>query len=316
MHQQAVLRSDNNSSGGVFAINNDIVSGSGSSSSLESTTDRNAAATTLVAGNTAHTVSDESRATLPSPTTTSASQAHPAARYDSLTSRTTLNVLISAFDPYEGLDHNPVKEVAQSIADLGLQASPEYADLSQYDELDTVDLSIAAVTLPISFAKAWPQLLESIEAIKPHIILAMGVKHAARGVLLERCATNLVDACRPDAEDAQPQMMQVVDGAPAAYWTRLPLRAILKDFMDHNIPASLSSDAGTFVCNSLFYHLLHWSSNRDKVIAGFMSFPPLQGADHDSSRLDRHHLLTAACDVIRQCVAYYQGATAGSVSLA
>lgn len=53
---------------------------------------------------------------------------------------------------------------------------------------------------------------------------------------------------------------------PAAYWTRLPLRSILHDFAKHEIPAALSSDAGTFVCNSLFYHLLNWSAGQERRI--------------------------------------------------
>ena len=63
--------------------------------------------------------------------------------------------------------------------------------------------------------------------------------------------------------------MPIAPGRPAAYWTRLPLRAILGEFTHDSIPATLSSDAGTFVCNSLFYNLLNWASAQDKVLAGF-----------------------------------------------
>lgn len=105
-------------------------------------------------------------------------------------------------------------------------------------------------------------LKETIEATKPNIVIATGLKHAARGVMLERCATNLMDAIKPDADNAIPRREPIDPNGPAAYWTRLPLRSILNDFTDDSIPATLSSDAGTFVCNSLFYNLLNWTATR------------------------------------------------------
>ena len=168
-----------------------------------------------------------------------------------------LNVVISGFDHYDGVEVNPAVEVPKAIAEqgLGVSSAPD-------DPLEQVAVTVHAVSIPVSFAKAWPTLKETIEATKPNIVIATGLKHAARGVMLERCATNLMDAIKPDADNVTPRREPIDPNGPAAYWTRLPLRSILNDFTDDSIPATLSSDAGTFVCNSLFYNLLNWTATR------------------------------------------------------
>ena len=171
-----------------------------------------------------------------------------------------LTVVMSGFDRYDGVDVNPALEVPRMLA-----AAPI--------DVDGVVVRVHPVVLPVSFANAWPALRETIEATHPDIVIATGLKREARGVMLERCATNLMDASRPDADNATPRREPIDPSGPAAYWTRLPLRSILKDFAGDGIPASLSSDAGTFVCNSLFYSLLAWTSTQDRVLSGFVSLP-------------------------------------------
>lgn len=173
-----------------------------------------------------------------------------------------LNVVISGFDHYDGVEVNPAVEVPKAIAEqgLGVSSAPD-------DPLEQVAVTVHAVSIPVSFAKAWPTLKETIEATKPNIVIATGLKHAARGVMLERCATNLMDAIKPDADNVIPRREPIDPNGPAAYWTRLPLRSILNDFTDDSIPATLSSDAGTFVCNSLFYNLLNWTATQSRCWA-------------------------------------------------
>lgn len=220
--------------------------------------------------------------------------------------RNTLRVLVSAFDPYEDLHINPAKEVATVIGEHGLEAGVRASDATALNLLEQYELDIHTILLPISFAASWPILEEAITTLQPNMVLAMGVKHHARGVLLERCASNVMDACRPDVDEKQPHHKSIVEGAPASYWTRLPLRAILKTFADHNIPASLSSDAGTYVCNALFYQLLRWAYTHSQVMAGFLSFPALQREQSSrGSRLDMQHLVAAGCDVIYESLQYF-----------
>lgn len=220
-----------------------------------------------------------------------------------------VKVVISGFDHYDDVTVNPSHEVPLALATQGLGV----VDID--DVLSEVQVDIHAVDLPVSFAKAWPTLHEVLAEVRPDVVIATGLKHAARGVLLERCATNVMDAVRPDADNARPQREAIRDGGPAAYWTRLPLRSILHDFSGHGIAASLSSDAGTFVCNSLFYHLLDWASVQERVLAGFVSFPmvPESGEQHG---LALEQQVSACRDVVGETVRYLLRPSSDDILLA
>lgn len=155
-----------------------------------------------------------------------------------------INIVISGFTPYEGIDVNPAVLVPAAVAKQW--ADPAQSQAISEELLQDIAVTVTNVTLPVSFAKAWPTLLEAIEQAKPDIVIATGLKRTSRGILLERCATNLMDAAKPDADNVIPPRRPIDPEGPAAYWTRLPLRSILHDFAKHEIPAALSSDAGTF----------------------------------------------------------------------
>ena len=208
-----------------------------------------------------------------------------------------LNVVICGFDHYENIDVNPSYEVPEALVRDGI-GEPSDVD----DPLHDANVSINTVALPVSFANAWPTLLETLDATRPDIVIATGLKHAAHSVAMERCATNLMNAARPDADNALPRFEPIIKDGPAAYWTRLPLRAIINDFARDGIPATLSSDAGTFVCNSLFYQLLHWTATQDRVLAGFVSFPPINGGSRLQNGLDLRQQVPGAMWCARRSV--------------
>ena len=166
-----------------------------------------------------------------------------------------LNVVISGFDHYDGVEVNPAVEVPKAIAEqgLGVSSAPD-------DPLEQVAVTVHDVSIPVSFAKAADNVIPRREPIDPN--------------------------------------------GPAAYWTRLPLRSILNDFTDDSIPATLSSDAGTFVCNSLFYNLLNWTATQERVLGGFVSFPPVVPAHSSQQGLPLDQQIAAGRDVVREAVRY------------
>lgn len=222
------------------------------------------------------------------------------------------NVVVCGFDRYDGIAVNPAYEVPRALAQQGLGPVDD-----PDDPLYGVDVSINAVSIPVSFAKAWPTLLEAIEATSPQIVIAMGLKRAARGIALERCATNRVSDDRPDADNMTPQHDTINPSGPASYWTRLPLRSILADFTEGGIPATLSSDAGTFVCNSLFYQLLDWSARQNRVIAGFVSLPQVnETGDRAMPGLPLAEQVKAGQAVAREAVRYWQEPSSADILIA
>ena len=81
------------------------------------------------------------------------------------------------------------------------------------------------------------------------------------------------DARIPDNAGAQPIDAAVVADGPAAYFTTLPIKAMLVALRDAGIHAEVSRSAGTFVCNHVFYGLMHALRQRPAVRAGFIHVP-------------------------------------------
>ena len=202
-----------------------------------------------------------------------------------------LRVVICGFESYDGVDVNPSRLVAETIADEGIT-------------VDNASVSVTSVLLPLSFAHAWPTLHRGLDDVQPQMVLATGLKTHARTIALERCATNIIDASRPDADNAQPKDTRIVDNGPAAYWTGLPLKAVSKCFAQHDIPVTFSSDAGTFVCNSLFYELLDWTAHHEHAYAGFVSFPHVDKPVGYTKGMKLDLMVDAARDIITTALEY------------
>jgi pyroglutamyl-peptidase len=72
---------------------------------------------------------------------------------------------------------------------------------------------------------------------------------------------------------------------PAAYFSTLPIKAIVQELRKRDIPAAVSQTAGTFVCNHVFYGLMHeLALHRPEVRGGFIHVPfvPEQTGDKPS----------------------------------
>lgn len=210
----------------------------------------------------------------------------------------TYKVVVSGFEPFKPTDGpNPSGEVAQ------LMTQEDY--IATISELTGADIEVHTALLPLSFDKAWPTLLHSIEEVKPDIVVSLGLKLHARGVNLERCAINMIDADKPDAYNVQPRKVAVLSDGPAAYWTKLPLRRIIQAFASAHIPASLSSDAGTYVCNALFYQLMEWCSHTPDILAGFVSLPRINETERNQNGLPLREMADACTHVIAQTADYF-----------
>jgi pyroglutamyl-peptidase len=178
-------------------------------------------------------------------------------------------LLLTGFEPFGGEALNPSWEVAQA-----LHGQPVCGAV------------VAAERLPCDFARSLPALRAAIRRHRPSWVVALGLAGSRSAISLERVALNLCDARIPDNAGAQPAGVPVVAGGPAAYFTRLPVKALRQRLLDAGLPAELSLTAGSFVCNQVMYGLLHALRRQPGVAAGFIHLPPLpeQAAAHPGSR--------------------------------
>jgi pyroglutamyl-peptidase len=174
-----------------------------------------------------------------------------------------LRILITGFEPFERDPVNPSWEVAQALGGSMCEGA-----------------TVHAVQLPCVFGRAIERLDEALHQWQPQLVLALGLAGGRSEVSLERVAINVDDARIADNAGQQPIDSAVVSGAPAAYFSTLPIKAIVRDLRAAGLPGAVSNTAGTFVCNHVFYALMNrlnsepaWAHTR----GGFIHLPYLPG---------------------------------------
>jgi len=177
-------------------------------------------------------------------------------------------LLLMGFEPF---DHDVV--------------NPSWEAVRQLDGLQLTDnVRIAARRLPCAFATAPEALIELIEELHPAMVIATGLGPGRSDISIERVAINVNDARIPDNLGAQPIDTAVVEGGPAAYFSTLQIKSMVRAVREAGIAASVSQTAGTFVCNQVFYRLQHALAGSE-VRSGFIHVPGLPESGQPSMAL-------------------------------
>ncbi len=178
----------------------------------------------------------------------------------------TPSVLLFGFEPFGGEDINPAQEVVRELAGERIAGH-----------------RVVPAELPVTFEGALATLTDSIVRVKPALVVGIGQAGGRARISLERVAINLIDARIPDNAGAQPVDAPVIERAPAAYFSTLPVKAMLIAMHSAGVPAELSFSAGSYVCNAAFFALMHLlSTQHPGVRGGFIHIPylPRQAAAH------------------------------------
>ncbi|CAH6635369.1 pyroglutamyl-peptidase I [Pseudocitrobacter vendiensis] len=174
-------------------------------------------------------------------------------------------VLITGFEPFDGEAVNPSWEV-----------------VSRLDNAIIGGGRVVARQLPCVFGEALIELNAAIDSLSPTLVLSVGQAGGRTDISVERVAINVDDARIPDNRGNQPVDTPIVANGPAAWFSSLPIKAIVSALRDAGVPASVSQTAGTFVCNHVMYGLLHKLSGIPEAKGGFIHIPylPQQAAAH------------------------------------
>ncbi len=149
-------------------------------------------------------------------------------------------ILLTGFEPFGGAPRNVSAEVARAL-DGGLIAGHR----------------VHGVVLPCVFAEAPAALLAAVADVRPAVALCLGLAMSRRGFSPERVAINLIDARIADNAGARPVDVAVIAGAPAAVFSSLPVKAMTAALQAGGFEAEPSFSAGSYVCNQVFYALMH-----------------------------------------------------------
>jgi pyroglutamyl-peptidase len=172
--------------------------------------------------------------------------------------KTLPRILLTGFDPFDGETVNPSWEAVRALHGRRVGG-----------------YLVVARQLPTEFAASLRLLKAAMRELKPAIVLGVGQAGGRPQLSLERVAINLQDARIPDNAGAQPIDEPVIAGAPAAYFSTLPLKSMLAALHDAGLPAGISHSAGTYVCNHIAYAMLHLAAEKRGVRAGFIHIPYL-----------------------------------------
>ncbi|SVK54557.1 Pyrrolidone-carboxylate peptidase [Acinetobacter baumannii] len=147
-------------------------------------------------------------------------------------------VLITGFEPFGGERLNPSWEVVKQLNDMEL-----------------VGTRIVARQLPCVFGDALEALNAAIDEVQPVMVLAIGQAGGRTDITIERVAINVDDARIPDNQGQQPVDEPIVAGGPAAYFSTLPIKAMVSSMREAGIPAAAHPGAPSMAASTVLFAL-------------------------------------------------------------
>lgn len=139
----------------------------------------------------------------------------------------------------------------------GALVNASWLAVEQLDGQRVAGHRIVTAQLPTVFDESHKVLANLMRCHLPTLVIVVGQAGGRQALSLERLAINIDDARASDNAGRQPIDMPIVPNGPAAYFSGLPVRAMLQALQQSGIAAELSDTAGTFVCNHVFYRLMH-----------------------------------------------------------
>jgi len=169
-----------------------------------------------------------------------------------------MKILVTAFNPFGGETVNPALEAVLLLPDVIAGAD------------------IQKLMVPTVFKKSAKTVADAMAIYLPDAVVCIGQAGGRTAITPERVAINIDDARIMDNEGNQPVDQSIIPSGPEAYFSTLPIKAMVKAIGDAGFPASVSNTAGTFVCNHLMYQVLHLAAKRyPRMLGGFIHVPYL-----------------------------------------
>ena len=172
-------------------------------------------------------------------------------------SMTRKKILLTAFEPFGGEAVNPSLEAARAMTGVEFPGA-----------------ALTVLELPVDRFRAIELTAARLRDLRPDAIIMLGLAMARYRVTPERVAINVDDYRIPDNAGNQPAGEPIIEGGPVGYLSTLPIRAITDRLLRARIPAAISNTAGTYLCNRLFYSVMHLIATEAlPTVGGFIHVP-------------------------------------------
>ncbi|WP_144095262.1 hypothetical protein [Croceicoccus sediminis] len=167
-------------------------------------------------------------------------------------------LLITAFEPFPGVPENPTETLLRSLA--------------QSD--DDVLAGARHLVLPTRYHVAQATLLDALD-LEASAVIMTGYSNRATGLTLESRSTSAYLPDRPDSAGYCP----VPDDAPmVTRATQVDLHALVDRLSGEGLPAEISDDAGSYVCNHVYHAALGGPCGADGIPGLFVHIPAIAGS--------------------------------------
>lgn len=169
-----------------------------------------------------------------------------------------MKILVTAFLPFGGESVNPAQKAVELL--------PE----------EILGAQLVKVLLPVTYAGAPKAVLEALNAESPDAVVCIGQAGGRCAVTPERVAINYMGAQIADNDGKKIRGREIQKGAPAAFFSTLPVEKMAADLKKSKLPAAVSNTAGTFICNLVLYRVLQQIEKKSlPTKAGFIHVPYL-----------------------------------------
>ncbi|MBN2383314.1 putative Ig domain-containing protein [bacterium] len=165
-------------------------------------------------------------------------------------------VLMSGFGPFGNYETNPSIEALWPL------------NQTLYEGLD-----IRVIELPVLWDVSWSLLEAAIYLLKPTVLIGTGMAYAD-AMALETVAKN--KQFGTDNNGVKRSNDPIYPDGPDTLPTGLPVNEMKTAMEQAGYPAVISNNAGTYLCNYIFYHIMYYTTyqTENEIVGGFIHVPP------------------------------------------
>lgn len=202
-------------------------------------------------------------------------------------------ILLTGFGPFPGTPENLTSRLVPELARRATRRFRGHIIVSD--------------VLPTEWSRAPQRLAELYALHTPKLALHFGVSERTTGFTIETTAYNRC-ASVADTAGCLPSAPQIELEGSDSLTTRLPASQIVARLQALNLPVTLSPDAGSYLCNSIFYRtLIHAAALPRTTVAGFIHLPSQLAergdARHTATRpFDWNVALLGSMEILRVCL--------------
>ena len=185
-------------------------------------------------------------------------------------------LLVTGFGAFPGAPENPTEALVNALAGIPPQ--------------DLGASALKAVVLETEYRRSWATLRGLYSAFSPDVVIHFGLNSEAEAIHLECVGRNQVATGKTDACGYAPASARLLRDGPATVAATFPSAEILAALKMAGFPASLSDDAGHYVCNATLYRSLIAAPAARRI--GFVHVPP-------ASHMTKERLADAAKIILK-----------------